>query len=217
MSSGAKRITRATRKRLEARERILAVAAKRFAEHGLGDVRLDEIADAADVARGTLYSHFRTKEELLTAMLTPVMTDAAEGIRRVQQLPGRRALDALLDLYNQLWRDHADALRVSQQAMREPLGGLSALHGEFVGGVLKVFDKLRSRGLLRTGDPAMSGRVLAVIAVPLLERFASHPDPARLFSESVRGLLIGDEAGETHLHVAPPPGASLRTRRRRSR
>lgn len=48
------------------RERLLAVAAEAFAEHGEG-ASLDDIAKRAGVGVGTLYRHFPTRQTLLEA------------------------------------------------------------------------------------------------------------------------------------------------------
>ena len=47
------------------RERIRAGARELFAEHGVGGVTTQQVADRADVAIGTLYLYASTKAELL--------------------------------------------------------------------------------------------------------------------------------------------------------
>ncbi|MFN8168358.1 MAG: helix-turn-helix domain-containing protein [Candidatus Nanopelagicales bacterium] len=46
-------------------DRIIAAAGELFAEHGVDDVTTQQVADAADVAVGTLFLYARTKNELL--------------------------------------------------------------------------------------------------------------------------------------------------------
>jgi len=48
---------------------ILAAAKKLFLEEGYIDVRIEQIAEAADVSRQTIYNHFRTKETILRAVI----------------------------------------------------------------------------------------------------------------------------------------------------
>ncbi len=61
----------ATRRR-GSREAIVAAAERLFLERGFGSVRMDELAEAAGVARRTLYNQFASKEEILREMLRRV-------------------------------------------------------------------------------------------------------------------------------------------------
>ena len=58
-------IGRRERAKQDKRERIMAAARELFAEHGVGGVTTQQVADRADVAIGTLYLYAATKAELL--------------------------------------------------------------------------------------------------------------------------------------------------------
>lgn len=184
---------RVARRRAATRGRILAVAARRFAETGPDGVRLDEVAEAADVARGTLYSHFRTKHDLLFAIVEPVLSQAARKTAPLTRLPARHGVNGLLALYLDLWRTYPDALRIAYKAQDIPIGELRTLHGRFLKGVMRVFERASRAGVLRADDAALAGHVLRQVAVPLLELYARHADGERIFVESLRGLLLRDE------------------------
>jgi AcrR family transcriptional regulator len=53
------------RKKQQTRERIADAALKLFAERGYDETTLDEIADAADVSRRTIFAYYDSKEEIL--------------------------------------------------------------------------------------------------------------------------------------------------------
>jgi AcrR family transcriptional regulator len=55
---------RRTRKRLATRQRISNTATRLFVERGFDEVTVDEIAEAADVARMTVFNHFSRKEDM---------------------------------------------------------------------------------------------------------------------------------------------------------
>lgn len=57
------------RERGSARERILDVADRLFYEHGIHAVGVDTVVAESQVAKTTLYSHFRSKDELVAAYL----------------------------------------------------------------------------------------------------------------------------------------------------
>ncbi len=57
-------VERRTRKRLVTRQTISDVATRLFFERGFDHVTIDEIAEAADVGRMTVFNHFPRKEDM---------------------------------------------------------------------------------------------------------------------------------------------------------
>ncbi len=53
----------------QTRERLLEAALQLFAAHGYHGASMRQIAEAADVAVGGIYNHFRSKEEILVAVI----------------------------------------------------------------------------------------------------------------------------------------------------
>jgi AcrR family transcriptional regulator len=73
---------------------LLAGAARAFAEHGLRRSTMQSIAVAAGVAKATLYNHFRTKDEVVAALLA---AELDRLIALAAALPLDQALAALSD------------------------------------------------------------------------------------------------------------------------
>ncbi|MGP0100643.1 MAG: TetR/AcrR family transcriptional regulator [Solirubrobacteraceae bacterium] len=61
--------TRVERRKARTRAGLLAAARQLFAAHGLEHTTIAQIAEHADIAIGSFYNYFRTKEELLDALL----------------------------------------------------------------------------------------------------------------------------------------------------
>ncbi len=61
-----------------ARKRLFDAAARVFAEKGFNKATVDEIAEAAEVAKGTVYYYFKGKEELFLFL----MEEGMETLRR---------------------------------------------------------------------------------------------------------------------------------------
>jgi len=59
-------------RRSPSREAIVVAAERLFLERGVGAVSMDELAEAAGVARRTLYNQFASKEEIFREMLARV-------------------------------------------------------------------------------------------------------------------------------------------------
>lgn len=56
---------------------LLAVATQMLGERGFGGTSVDEIAEKAGVAKGTVYYHFRSKAELVDALIVEGLTPLA--------------------------------------------------------------------------------------------------------------------------------------------
>ena len=60
----AERFPRRTARRENTRKRIIAVAARLFQRVGYGTTTMNAIAEAADVHVTTLFTHFKSKQDL---------------------------------------------------------------------------------------------------------------------------------------------------------
>ena len=86
--------TRAGNAMSRTRAGLLAGAARAFAEHGLRRSTMQSIAAAAGVAKATLYNHFRTKDEVASALLA-LEVDRLTALAGT--LPREQGLAALSD------------------------------------------------------------------------------------------------------------------------
>lgn len=79
------------RKPEERPEELLDAALEVFASRGYRATRLEEIADAAGVTRGTIYYYFKGKDELLTKAVETRIRAIFSGIRAESRDPQRSA------------------------------------------------------------------------------------------------------------------------------
>jgi AcrR family transcriptional regulator len=86
----------------ETRTRILQTALELFSERGFDGTTLQQIADRLGFTKAALYYHFRSKDDLLQALLTPAMTGMKELLDAHDGLPNtpaqrRRFIEEYLD------------------------------------------------------------------------------------------------------------------------
>jgi AcrR family transcriptional regulator len=62
-------LSRRERKKQETRLQLIKAALRLFHEHGYDATTVEQIADAADVAKGTFFNYFETKEAILPALV----------------------------------------------------------------------------------------------------------------------------------------------------
>src|ERR1700704_3591665 len=109
--------TRPTRD--DTREKLFEAAARVFEEQGIGGVSIEAIAAAAGFSRGAFYSNFKSKDELIIAMIED---HVARSIRR--------NLD-LLATHDNL-ADYIGALKSMDRSRQDPLARSPLLHMEMI-------------------------------------------------------------------------------------
>ncbi|MBI1238798.1 MAG: TetR family transcriptional regulator [Alphaproteobacteria bacterium] len=68
------------RRRRKSRAALLAAGEGLFARHGVDAVSVDEIVAAADVAKGTFYNHFESKDDLSRAIASAIRAEVEEAV-----------------------------------------------------------------------------------------------------------------------------------------
>jgi AcrR family transcriptional regulator len=84
---------------LEMRNRIIEKASEHFLKFGFTKVTMNEIATDLGMSKKTVYAHFLSKEELLSAMMNKIHADTAA---RVESLMGNQEMDFFEKLVNLL-------------------------------------------------------------------------------------------------------------------
>ena len=72
--------TRTQRRVQRTRDAIEAAFLKLASDRGYRDVTMEDVAEAADVAKATLYSHYGNREALLTAVFARLTSELAERV-----------------------------------------------------------------------------------------------------------------------------------------
>jgi AcrR family transcriptional regulator len=109
--------TRPTRD--DTREKLFEAAARVFEEQGIGGASVEAIAAAAGFTRGAFYSNFKSKDELIIAMLED---HVEQSIRRSRELLATHKTVA----------DYIDALKNVDRSQQDPLGRSPLLHMEMI-------------------------------------------------------------------------------------
>ena len=109
--------TRPTRD--DTRDKLFEAAARVFEEHGIGGASIETLAAAAGFTRGAFYSNFKSKDELIIAMLEDHLEQTA-----------RRNLELLARHKN--LADFIEALKTMDRSRQDPLGRSPLLHMEMI-------------------------------------------------------------------------------------
>lgn len=185
---------RVSRRRAEARQRIMEVAIYNFAERGINNVSLEEIATQVDLSRATLYSHFESKEALIYEILAPVLTRAATETSKLLTMKNTNTLELLLKFFYLLWHEYRNNLRLIYQLKKEELGRLAEIHEEFLKNIIQIFENESTCDFLRFKDANLAALVTYRIAIPLLESFDGMPEQEEFFLSTIKGAIMKEES-----------------------
>lgn len=83
------------------REAILAAALEEFSARGFAAARLEDVAKRADVAKGTIYLHFRDKEALFQAIIRSLMGPFVGTVEQAfrADIPLRQLAEHIVELF----------------------------------------------------------------------------------------------------------------------
>jgi TetR/AcrR family transcriptional regulator len=153
----------------DTREKILDAALEAFVTGGYARTTMDEIAGRAGVAKGTLYWHFKGKEQILFAGIdreTSRVESVASRILRLED-PSVETLEALFDVKTwinddmrrfhkvmlSVWTDVSSGVRRKiEERMKED-------HERFVGIITRFLDGIRKEGCV----PGVRNRALGAL------------------------------------------------------
>ncbi|MFE3001695.1 TetR/AcrR family transcriptional regulator [Nocardia sp. NPDC059246] len=72
--------SRRDRKRSRIRNELVTAARSLIAEGGVADLRVIDVTERCDVALGSFYSHFKTKDDIIDAVVEETVTSLADTI-----------------------------------------------------------------------------------------------------------------------------------------
>lgn len=130
------------------KEEILDAAETLFAAKGFDNTSTGDILDAVGIARGTLYYHFRSKEEILDGVIqrmTDKLIGVAAGIVRQKELPVLERLTKAiisLNVETKLGHEIMEQVHRPQNALMH-----QKMQATLLAGILPVLTELIEEGI----------------------------------------------------------------------
>jgi AcrR family transcriptional regulator len=156
------------------RQAILEAALDVFAAEGFAAAKLDDVADKAGVAKGTIYLHFKDKQDLFEQMVREAVVPVIarlEELARLPHLPADTVLRAMFQVFRTqvLGTRRKDLLRlIVTEGPRFP--AIAAFyHREVVARGLTLMGELLNRAR-RNGELSAEGlaRFPQLVVAPLI-------------------------------------------------
>ena len=204
-----------TRKQREVRERellLMQVARKMLIEQGYSGLSMDQLAEATEYSKGTVYQHFSTKEDLVTALAIESMERRVALFLRAEKFVGRTrermmAIGVADEIFSRLETHHYRSefiiklANLRDRASTERREALERLESACFGTVVRIVQAGIDCGELPQGidarevvysvvTMALGTHMTALHYCPMLKEF-EIADPVRLLLNGIHILLDG--------------------------
>jgi len=193
------------RRRKDARpEEILDAALEVFTAKGFTAARLEDIAHAAGISKGTLYLYFNSKQEIFEAAIQHTITPRLEQVEKLVSDDDGPVADLLARLIREWWSNvtgsHISAL---PKLIISEAGNFPELAEFFTRNVVRrtrqlfaaVIQKGIDRGEFITGDAttlarlALAPMIQSVIWMHSLAPYDDPQDPGRYIDTHIRMFI----------------------------
>jgi len=203
-------LPRREQRRTAQRRRIQEAAREVFFRDGFVRANLDEVAEGAGVAKGTLYRYFDSKAELYVAVLAQDGQLFAEKMREVVAAPDLAPPDLMRRLahfYFEHWTSNAQYFQIFWAIENQPVIGelpkavvdeVTRLWETCLSILAEIVERGVQEGCFRPCDPwevadilwTLSNGIIQAEANPAHRRLRRR-DPALTFSDAIDLVLAG--------------------------
>lgn len=192
-------VSRREQNKSEKRARIIAAARALFAHKGFDATTTQEVAYAADVAVGTVFTYAKTKEDLLIQVFHEEMVDLVERAYQAARL--KKTLINQFETFFQTLVEYHERDRPLAQALMRQLGYVQneeqrAAVVDLMGGLLRrlamLIDAAKTRGEVADATALMAGAqaVFAIYYHALGMLLNGYIDRERFDRDLPRQLLV---------------------------
>jgi AcrR family transcriptional regulator len=199
-------VGRAERNKRDKRARIIAAARELFRTKGFEQTTTSEIAELADIGKGTLFFHARSKDELLVMMFQEDMGRTI--VRAFATVPKAPLLDQAMHVFDAMFRQNQRELELARIFVKELAfvkgdhHGIEIVTEAFFSRMSVLIKQAQERGEIKTSvDPALLAYNMFALHFSFLVVWLGSglraPDPAK---PSMRQMLRLQLAGLRQSH-----------------
>ena len=168
--------------RSAAQTRIVAAALDLFGQHGVSGTSLQMIADTIGVTKAAVYHQYKTKEEIVVAVMEDDLRQLEAALDRAEAAAAPRAREVLLTLVIEL---AVQRRRIVSALQQDPvIVRLLAKHEPF----LALMDRLFA--VLTGGNRGAAARVRGAMISAAIGGAVTHPLVADLDDETLRSEML---------------------------
>ena len=157
------------------KESIFQAATSVLSEHGLEGTTMNRVAEAAELAKSSLYDYFRSKEELLEFVFDRLVIPFMQGIEETLRadLPAPRKLERILRVAFDTGVKHKAVIRILAKSDQE-YRVKERTRPRIIEAFTAIFEQGIREGSFQPHNPAHTGRMFLGSIHELFELLASN-------------------------------------------
>ncbi len=208
---GRPRQGRAVARHLPRDEEILKIAAEVFLARGFDGAKLDHIAEAAGIVKGSLYHYFDSKEDIFARLITQItdMVDATDEIK--EQMPPEVTLRQVVHTQAGLVVSNPVEMGILARQLVQMDGDVGdwarSVRRRYLDDVKDLIQAGQKKGVFRNGDPTVLAELVlgSVTVVTEWYRPGGRVDGDQMAAELTEFIMQG---------MSPAPAKRRRPTRR---
>jgi AcrR family transcriptional regulator len=199
------RVARAQKQRESRRAALLSVARRIFSQKGYHSTSIDDLIEAAGVARGTFYLYFESKRAIFEELLDGLFATLASTVHRIDVSPGAPPpIDQVTAIVERIFATLDENRELARILLREAVGldeDFDRKLADFYGRIERMIESaLRTGitlGVVRPLDPEIVSRcILGAVKEIVHQTYvvqattASKATPTRLIGREVIAFTL---------------------------
>lgn len=183
---------------VDTRELLIKVARKLFAQEGIGNITMADIAKAANKSRRTVYTYFQSKEELLEASIEMEVKKISSTVTKVamSDLPPDKKIIKLIFVRLQATRSivrrnsclHSDYIVIVEHIRK-------SFDAKEIALFRRIIEEGKQKGLFNTESPDLAARFLHFclkgIEMPFINGIISKNNDERFVEYFTKKVILG--------------------------
>lgn len=180
----------------ERKNEILDVAGRLFATKGYGKCTINDILDAVGIAKGTFYHYFKSKEEVLDAIIekvTDIVVARAKAVEADQELsPVMKLLNTTLSMKveNEIDRDLMEELHRPENALMHQKS-LNIMVTKVTPILSHIVEEGIKQGIFKCDYPSQYMQIFLTSSITLMDDgiFQVEPEEQQMIIRALIALL----------------------------
>ena len=197
VSRKSSRVTKAISSKVNKKDEIVKVATKLFSNKSFHSVTMDEIADQAGVAKGTLYFYFYSKEKLYLQILEKTFGSIESILEREVEKSDTapNKLKKVLKIVFKFYREHMDALKIYGRDETHLIREHQELTEEWRHRRIKLYEKIIEKGIkegsFKTKNAKLAATMLYGAVGSAIVFYGLHKNPEDIAEEVFSEISSG--------------------------